>query len=157
MIRVKDLMDDQFDHMRTINDPFAFLGNFPNYAGGFKWRSLPYDAYRFTDEKENMHYGIEMNVAAYDRDSIEAWSENGFLTVKGKVRTRKYSKEKLPSPRSHVIYRMKIGENMEIAEAEINNGILAIDIVEIIPEALKPKKIEIKSAEKRKEKKLETA
>ena len=95
--------------------------------------------------KDN-NWVINIALAGYSRDDIEISVENEHLIVKG----NKTTKEELPYIYKGISSkefdrRWQLDPDMEITYAEFENGMLSIGITKNIPEAKKPRKIEIGS------------
>jgi molecular chaperone IbpA len=90
-------------------------------------------------------YRITMAVAGFAKEDVAIQVENGTLTVSG-------SREEKDDP-SRFVYRgiagrnferrFQLAEHVEVRSANLENGLLHIDLVREIPEALKPRRIEI--------------
>jgi molecular chaperone IbpA len=100
----------------------------------------PYDLEKISDTE----YRLSMAVAGYTPDDLEIVDHDGVLTVSGKVQAdeskiflhkgiagRSFKKSFYLDP-----YVTVTGSNLE-------NGVLTINFVKEVPEALKPRKIEI--------------
>jgi molecular chaperone IbpA len=90
-------------------------------------------------------YQIVMALAGFDRSELEIESENDSLKVVGR-------KEKEDEKRTYLHrgiaarnfeQRFQLAEYVRVVGAKFENGLLYIDLVREIPEALKPRKIEI--------------
>jgi molecular chaperone IbpA len=94
-------------------------------------------------------YLIEIALAGWTEDLIDIEEHNGNLTVKGTK-----GPEDVNNPRDY-IYKgiggraftreFKLIEHMRVSNANLNNGILSISLEVDIPEALKPRKINLLS------------
>ena len=102
----------------------------------------PYNIVKFTDNE----YGIEVAVAGFTKDEIAVEVDQDQLTIRG---------QKNPSePEVTFLHRglaardfeqtFTLAEYMNVKGAEVKDGMLKIDIERIVPEALKPRTIEIK-------------
>lgn len=90
-------------------------------------------------------YRVTMAVAGFTQDQIEITAQDGKLLVVGKA-----SK---PSESRKVLYqgiagrsferRFTLADHMIVDKAELELGLLHIDLSRVVPEALKPRKIEI--------------
>ena len=91
-------------------------------------------------------YRITMAVAGFDETELSIESRENVLTVKGE----KAEKEDAPA---EVLYRgiagraferrFQLAEHVEVKGASLKNGLLHIDLVRVIPEAMKPRTIAI--------------
>ncbi|MBO0905133.1 Hsp20 family protein [Jiella sonneratiae] len=107
-----------------------------------------YPPYNIERTGENA-YRITMAVAGFDESELSIESRENTLTVKGE----KAEKEEGPS---ETLYRgiagraferrFQLAEHVEVKGASLKNGLLHIDLVRVIPEAMKPRKIAIATA-----------
>ena len=93
------------------------------------------------------HYRITLAVAGFRRDEIEIVAQQNLLTVKGKkekegdqsaflhlgIATRSFER------------RFELADFVRVDDARLNDGLLTIDLVREVPEAMKPKSIAIKT------------
>ncbi|MCP4596874.1 Hsp20 family protein [Neptuniibacter sp.] len=90
-------------------------------------------------------YRITMAVAGFENDELNIQSENGSLLVTGQ-------KKEQPQER-HYLYqgiaarnferRFQLADHVKVVKANMENGLLHIDLVREIPEAMKPRQIQI--------------
>ena len=96
---------------------------------------------------DETHYGIEIAVAGFSKDEITIEVDQDQLTVKG-------CKLNQADSRFEYLHRglaardfeqtFTLAEYMEVHAAEVKDGMLVIEIMRLVPEALKPRRIEIK-------------
>nr|XP_061811970.1 small heat shock protein IbpA-like [Nerophis lumbriciformis] len=93
-------------------------------------------------------YRITMAVAGFAESDLEITSEQNTLTVAGK----KAGKEGVERNYLHrgiaersFQRRFQLAEHVRVAGAELENGLLNIELVREVPEAMKPQKIAIGS------------
>lgn len=104
-----------------------------------------YPPYNIERTGENA-YRISMAVAGFSDEEISIESRENALTVKG-------DKSENDDDKSDVLYRGIAGRSFErrfqladyvnVVGAKMENGLLHIDLVRELPEAMKPRKIEI--------------
>jgi molecular chaperone IbpA len=111
----------------------------------FETRTNNYPPYNIVKYGENQ-YGIEVAVAGFDKSEITVEVDQDQLTVKGeKVKAEseiEYLHRGLAARDFEQTFTL--AEYMEVRGAEVKDGMLKIDIELIVPEALKPRSIEIK-------------
>jgi len=100
-------------------------------------------------------YRIELAVAGFKPDEIDITAQQNVLIVSGK------KKEEQESKGSDYIYRgiatrsferrFALADHIQVRGADLKDGLLAIELKREIPEAMKPKKIEIGSGSESKE------
>ena len=105
-----------------------------------------YPPYNIERTGENA-YRITMAVAGFGEDELSIEARELTLTVKAE------KADVEGSERSEVLYRgiakraferrFQLADHVEVKGASLKNGLLHIDLVREIPEAMKPRKIEI--------------
>jgi molecular chaperone IbpA len=110
-----------------------------------------YPPYNILAEDEN-RYRITMAVAGFGEDDLEITSEQNTLTVSGKrgdetddegrylhrgIANRSFER------------RFNLADHVRVTGASLVNGLLHIDLEREIPEAMKPRRIEIGSGKSR--------
>lgn len=105
-----------------------------------------YPPYNIELRGEN-EYRITMAVAGFDRSELEIQTENGNLTITGR---------KTPDQQEHqYLYqgiaarnferRFQLADHVRVVKASMENGLLHVDLIREIPEAMKTRRIEIDS------------
>ena len=117
---------------RYFTAPHHQNGNYP-----------PHNIVKYADDS----YGIEVAVAGFSKDEITVEVDQDQLTIRG-------VKDRSTDPTVEYLHRglaardfeqtFTLAEYMEVRGAKVEDGMLQIDIQRIIPEALKPRQIEIK-------------
>ena len=123
---------NQIDYARS-SEARRYIGNYP-----------PVDIIR----KDN-NWVIQVALAGYSAEDIEVSTEENLLIVKG-------AKAQKSDPKLDYIYkgissreferRWQLDQDMEVVGTAFENGMLTIGVTKIIPEAKKPKKLEIGSS-----------
>lgn len=105
--------------------------------------SAGYPPYNIESLDEN-HYAITLAVAGFTREEIDIDVEKGVLTVRGK-KEKDESRQYLYQGIAYRAFERKfnLADYVEVKGASLENGLLTIDMVKEIPEAMKPRKIEI--------------
>ena len=96
---------------------------------------------------DDTHYAIEIAVAGFSKEEITVEVDQDQLTVRGtnmitESRPVEYLHRGLAARDFEQTYTL--AEFMNVAGAEVKDGLLVISIERIVPEALKPRTIEIK-------------
>jgi len=103
----------------------------------------PYDIVKTGDDS----YRISIAVAGFTLDELDITFQSNLLTVTGKKQeaaTDGYLHRGIAGrPFEH---RFELADHVRVNAADLSNGLLSIDLVREIPEALKPRKISIQSA-----------
>ena len=103
----------------------------------------PFNLERVADDR----YRITLAVAGFGRDEIDITAQRNLLLVTGKkddkasgpnflhvgIATRSFER------------RFELADFVFVEEARLNDGLLVIDLVREVPEAMKPKSIAIKT------------
>lgn len=122
---------------RVFNDRF-FQGN---QNGNYP----PHNIVKYSDDT----YGIEVAVAGFTKEEIKVEIDQDQLTIRG-IKDRpnqetgqiEYLHRGLAARDFEQTFTL--AEYMEVVGAKVDNGMLQIDIKRVVPEALKPRQIEIK-------------
>ena len=136
--------------LRTI-DPAALaqisraLVGFDRYFNGLpsnlNGNYPPHNIVKYSEHS----YGIEVAVAGFSKDDIKVEVDQDQLTVTGTKSSdegKEYLHRGLAARDFQQTYTL--AEYMEVKGAEVKDGMLVISIQRIVPEALKPRTIEIK-------------
>lgn len=98
-------------------------------------------------KRDEDNYEIQIAVAGFRKDEIELTVENNELTVKGtkfeEADTAEYLHRGLAARNFERTWTL--GQYLEVESAEIKDGLLVVKLVRHVPEALKPRRIDIKS------------
>lgn len=129
-----------FDRLASLLDGAAQLNQ--NSSG--------YPPYNIEKLDENQ-YGITLAVAGFEESELEIGTERGVLTVKGKRATaedgeqRQYLHQGIAT--RNFERQFQLADHVEVTGANLANGLLTIELVKEVPEALKPKIITIGKSE----------
>ena len=95
-------------------------------------------------------YRIAVAVAGFGPDDLEIEAKDGTLVVKGRVSGDSEGEEVQYLHRGIAgrafERRFQLADHVEVRDADLVNGMLVIDLVRELPEAMKPRQIPIKSA-----------
>ncbi|MEP4547790.1 MAG: Hsp20 family protein [Saccharospirillum sp.] len=105
-----------------------------------------YPPYNIEVTGEN-EYGITLAVAGFEEEELNLQVENGVLTVRGKKATNEDDKNRRFLHQG-IAYRsferkFNLADHVEVRGAELKHGLLTIQLVKEVPEAMKPKTIAI--------------
>ena len=117
---------------------FDLLENSANGQGGENYP--PFDLVQIDDNR----YRISLAVAGFKRDEIEITAQQNQLVVTGRraddesadyihrgIATRSFER------------RFGLADHIRVTDADLKDGLLSVDLVREIPEAMKPRKIAI--------------
>ncbi|ASU39716.1 heat-shock protein [Herbaspirillum sp. meg3] len=122
-----------FDRLAQLFDNAQRADSQPSYP--------PYNIELVADDK----YRITMAVAGFSNAEIDIEAENDTLKIVG----RKQKEEGSPTFLHRGIaardfeQRFQLANHIKVVGAQMENGLLSIELVREVPEALKPRKIEI--------------
>ena len=94
-------------------------------------------------------YRIAMAIAGFSPEEVELTQHGPELVVVGQKADDQSGRQLLHQGIAYRSFRQtfKLADHMKIAAANLNNGLLTIDIVREIPEELKPRRISIGSGD----------
>lgn len=127
-----------FDRLAQLFDESLRAESAPSYP--------PYNIELVTEDK----YLITMAVAGFTSAEIEIETERDTLKITGR-------KQKDESQRTFLHrgiaardfeHRFQLADHVKVVGARLDNGLLNIELVREIPEALKPRKIQIDGGDK---------
>ena len=127
-----------FDGMLSMLDEIVGMEQpAPNYP--------PYDIER-TDKNA---YQISLAVAGFGENDLSIEVENSALTIRGKRSPEddKRSASLLHRGIASRTFRrsFQLAEHVVVRSASLDNGILAVDLIRVVPEAMKARAVPIKS------------
>ena len=127
---------------------FDRLFNLLDSVGGAE-TAQPYPPYNIERTGENT-YRVTMAVAGFGEGDLDIQAKENVLTVKGE------KKEESKEEGREVLYRgiaaraferrFQLADHVEVTGASLENGLLHVELVREIPEAMKPRKIVIGKA-----------
>lgn len=124
---------------------FDRFGSLLNAAlGAEKPASGGYPPYNIEVVGENQ-YAITLAVAGFTRNDIDIQVEHGVLTIRGKQDSDDREHNYLHQGIANRAFERKftLADHVEVTGAELSNGLLKLSLVKEVPEAMKPRKIEI--------------
>lgn len=100
----------------------------------------PFDTMKLSDER----YRITMAVAGFKSDEIDISQQENLLIIKGE-RKQDAEGEYLHRGIAYrpFVRRFELAEHVEVENAHLADGLLNINLKREIPEAMKPRRIEI--------------
>lgn len=136
-----------FDHLASLFDSLASDRNQTSWP--------PYNIESVADDR----YRITMAVAGFNEEEIDLVAENNTLTVSAEKSDRENERKYLYRGIAERNFRrqFRLENHIKVTAASLENGLLHIDLVREIPEAMKPRKIVINSGEKTEARLLKSA
>lgn len=126
---------------------FDMLEN-SSFGQGQQENYPPFDLIKLGDND----YRIELAVAGFKADEIDITAQQNVLIVSGK------KNEESEQHDSDYIYRgianrsferrFALADHIQVRGADLKDGLLAVDLVREIPDAMKPRKIDIGSGQR---------
>ena len=118
---------------RYFTAPHHQNGNYP-----------PHNIVKYSEDT----YGIEVAVAGFTKDEVTVEVDQDQLTIRG-IKDRPNADIGIEYLHRGLAARdfeqtFTLAEYMEVVGAKVDNGMLQIDIKRVVPEALKPRRIEVK-------------
>lgn len=117
-----------------------------NATGGYP----PCNLYR-TTEGDNVTYEVVLAVAGFSKDDLDITVENNKLHISGQASLldERFGEAEVEYLHKGIAERnftrsFKLAEHLEIQGATLDDGILIVTLKQVVPEELKPKRIEIK-------------
>lgn len=125
-----------FDHLATMIDAASRNEKQASYP--------PYNIELLAEDK----YRITMAVAGFSKDDIAIEVQENALKVSGNRESKEEERKFLHKGISERNFERKfqLGDHVKVLAADMENGLLHIDLERVIPEANKPRKIEIGSS-----------
>ncbi len=110
-------------------------------------QSAGYPPYNIEVVGEN-EYAITLALAGFDESDIDIQIEKGVLTVKGKKEVRQEETKYLHQGIANRSFERKfnLADHVEVRGANLDKGLLVVNLLREIPEAMKPKKIQINAS-----------
>jgi molecular chaperone IbpA len=125
---------------------FDRLFSMLDQASGFEGGASPYPPYNIERTGENA-YRVTIAVAGFSEGDLSIEAKENTLTVKGE------KQPKADGEKTEVLYQgiaaraferiFRLADFVEVKAAVLRNGLLHIDLVREIPEAMKPRAIRI--------------
>jgi len=124
-------------------DRIAHLLDAANQSASNSNNYPPYDI-EVTGENQ---YTITIAVAGFAENEIDIQSENGVLHIRGKKEKDEGKKQFLYQGIAYRSFERKfqLADYVKVTGAQLEHGLLQVQLLKEIPEAMKPKKISINS------------
>jgi len=103
----------------------------------------PYDIETMGEDR----YAITLAIAGFEESELDIQVEHSVLSVRGKKADEEEEKSYLYRGIANRSFERKfnLADHIEVRGAELKNGLLTINLVKEVPEAMKPRTIAIKS------------
>jgi molecular chaperone IbpA len=121
-----------FDHLADLVDSTLRQSSEDNYP--------PYNIERSGED----HYRISLAVAGFGVDDISVTAEQNALTIEGKkpeATAREYLYQGIAARPFRRVFNL--ADYVQVKRASFQDGLLVIDLVRELPEAMKPRRVQI--------------
>lgn len=139
---------DRFDFSPLFRSTIGFdrLTRLVDAASRVDNASLAYPPYNIEKTGEDA-YRLTMAVAGFSPDEVEVTVHENSLLVAGKTKKEEDEGRYLHRGIASRAFerRFSLADHMKVVGASLDNGMLHVDLVREVPEAAKPRKIEIAS------------
>ncbi len=118
---------------------FDMLEAAPGNSGGGE-NYPPFDLIRVDDN----HFQIEIAVAGFKADDLEITAQQSVLIIRGE-RSESSGLDYIHRGIANRSFerRFALADHMQVRGADLKDGLLSLDLVREIPEAMKPRRIDI--------------
>lgn len=129
-----------FDHLASLLDNVSATERTNSAYPPYNIELLDTDKYR-----------ISMAVAGFSEEEISIETENNSLTIAASRNDKEESKKYLHQGIAERNFKrqFRLEDHVEVVAATLSNGLLHVDLVREIPEAMKPRKISINEQPKK--------
>jgi len=131
-----------------LNDPF-FIGfdNIINKLSQVEQNTTNYPPYNIVKTDENF-YSVEIAVAGFTEADIDITVEDGVLSIEGRKEGQSDQTFLHRGISGRPFKRtFNLADTVVVRAANLANGVLSVDLENVIPEEKKPRKIEIGTTE----------
>ena len=142
---------DRFDFSPLFRSTIGFdrLARLVDSASRFDTAAPSYPPYNIETTGDDA-YRLTMAVAGFARDEIEITARENTLTIAGKAHKEEVEDGRYLHrgiARRAFERRFSLADHIKVTGASLDNGLLHVDLVREVPEAAKPRRIQIGSGE----------
>ena len=122
-----------FDRLNNLFDAALHIDEAPSYP--------PYNIEKLDADR----YSITMAVAGFSEADVEVLVKDNTLTVNGKIEDAEEAKSYLYRGIAGRAFNrsFQIADHIKVTGAELDNGLLHIELIREIPEEMRPRRIAI--------------
>ncbi|GHF20223.1 heat-shock protein Hsp20 [Kordiimonas sediminis] len=134
-----------FDHLNRLFDSVAGTETTNAYP--------PYNIEKVSEDD----YRITMAVAGFSPDELDVTVTDGTLVISGRALDDDEDRSFIHKGIAKRAFerRFSLAETIQVGDARFENGLLDIELKRVIPDHMKPRSVEIKSAQTSKRKVIE--
>jgi len=137
---------DRFDFSPLFRSTIGFdrLTRLVDAATRVDSASLAYPPYNIERTGEDA-YRLTMAVAGFSQDELDITSQENTLLVTGKAKTQEDENRYLHRGIARRAFerRFSLADHIKVVGASLVNGMLHVDLIREVPEAAKPRKVQI--------------
>jgi molecular chaperone IbpA len=141
---------DRFDFSPLFRSTIGFdrLARMIDSAAHLDGAAASYPPYNIEKTGEDS-YRLTMAVAGFSQDELDITAHENTLTVTGKSQTEEANGRYLHRGIARRAFerRFSLADHLKVTGASMDNGLLHVDLVREVPEAMKPRQIKIESYE----------
>ena len=133
-----------FDFAPLYRSTVGFDRLFQLLDGGVEGEASTYPPYNIERKADNA-YRITMAVAGFTKDEIDIQVKEQSLTVKGEKKADDKERQFLHRGIATRAFerRFHLADHVEVPGADLQDGLLHVDLVRNVPERLKPRSVQI--------------
>jgi molecular chaperone IbpA len=133
-----------FDFAPLYRSTVGFDRLFQLLDGGVEGEASTYPPYNIERTADNT-YRITMAVAGFAQDEIDIQVKEQSLTVKGEKKADDKDRQFLHRGIATRAFerRFQLADHVEVTGADLQDGMLHVDLVRNVPERLKPRSVQI--------------
>lgn len=119
-------------------------------------RDVSYPPYNIVKQGQD-RYRISMAVAGFAEKDLELTAHDGVLIVKGSAQEPEQGTQYLHRGIAQRAFehRFQLADHVKVVGAKLQNGLLDVELAREVPEAMKPRRIDIGSAQPQKPRVIE--
>jgi molecular chaperone IbpA len=143
MLLTEDVVMRPYDFSPLFRSTVGFDRLFDMLENGTRPDWPPYNIEKHGENQ----YRISMALAGFGPNEIELIQQGNILTVTGQKRTE-HNNEGMPHQGlafRNFKHSFNLADHVKVASANLENGLLLVELVRDIPEQLKPRRIELGS------------
>lgn len=143
LLMKEDMVMDSFDFSPLFRSTIGF-DRLMRLADAATRVDASYPPYNIETTGENA-YRLTMAVAGFGSDDLDITVKENALLINGKSKKEEDGAEYLHRGIARRAFerRFQLADHIKVAGASLDNGLLHVDLVREIPDAMKPRKIEI--------------
>jgi molecular chaperone IbpA len=147
---MENVVMDRFDFSPLFRSTIGFdrLARLVDAATRVDGASLAYPPYNIEKTGEDA-YRLTMAVAGFSEDELDITVQESTLLVTGKAKKEEDDGRYLHRGIARRAFerRFSLADHIKVVGASLVNGMLHVDLVHQVPEAAKPRKVQISAAE----------